>query len=141
MLNKIVTDCTINYNILNMRTNFMSALGRTNYTVHYMFYPTFMGLVYFVGLPWKAERDAAAKAAEWEGMVKRKAVDPDLFNPFSPIPFHNSIQVHYGTAHIKMQNFVKESSHINEDTYVWKNYHHSFDHGNKKSYTYNWTSV
>ena len=73
-------------------------------------------------------------------MAKAKVVDPDYFNPFTPIPFHNNPELKYVFADINMRKYVNEN-HINVKDYQWKNYHDSYDHGNKKTYLYNWTSV
>ena len=73
-------------------------------------------------------------------MAKAKTVDPDYFNPFSPIPFHNNAELKYVFAEVNMRKYVNEN-HINTKDYQWKNYHNSYDHGNKKTYTYNWSSV
>ena len=65
-------------------------------------------------------------------MVKAKPLDPDLFNPFTPIPFHNNPELKYVYANVNMRNYISQASHHNVDTYVWRNYHNSYDHGNKK---------
>ena len=77
-----------------MRSNAMSVFGRMGHTMHMMTYPGALAFVYFVGMPWYNARQAAAKQEEWDGMVKRRAVDPDLFNPFTPLPFHNLSLIH-----------------------------------------------
>ena len=71
-------------------------------------------------------------------MPKQKPVDPDYFNPFTPIPFHNNPELKYAHAHIKMRNYINEH-HINKDDYPYKNYVNSYDHGNKKTYQWNWS--
>ena len=75
-----------------------------------------------------------------EGMAKARPVDPDLFNPFTPIPFHNNPELRYVYAHINLRKYVNEH-HINTKDYIWKSYHDSYDHGSKKTYLYNWSSV
>jgi len=73
-------------------------------------------------------------------MAKAKVVDPDYFNPFTPIPFHNNPELKYVFAEINMRKYLNENQ-INLKDYPYKNYHDSYDHGNKKAYMYNWTSV
>ena len=75
-----------------------------------------------------------------EGMAKARPVDPDLFNPFTPIPFHNNPELRYVYAHINLRKYVNKH-HINTKDYIWKSYHDSYDHGSKKTYLYNWSSV
>ena len=124
-----------------MRSNALSVFGRMSHTAHMMFYPAAIGFYFYVVKPYNAKEAEKAKKDEWDSMVERRAVDPDLFNPFTPLPFHNSIQSHYGLAKLNMRGHVNTSNHINEETYVWKNFHNSYDHGNKKTHLYNWTSV
>ena len=72
-------------------------------------------------------------------MPKLVTMDPDDFHPFSAIPFHNNPQLRYRFANLKTINFM-DKNHINVDTYAFKNFHYSYDHGNKKQYTYNWVN-
>ena len=123
-----------------MKTNAMSALGRMGYGAHLMCYPAFGAFIVFGVMPWNAKRAEANKKADMDAMIDKKAVDPDLFSPFTPIPYHNNPELKYVFAHINMRKYVNQN-HINVDDYVWKNYHHSYDHDNKKSYTYNWVSI
>ena len=120
-----------------MRTNALSAFGRMGYSAHLAVYPAIFGFGYFVVLPWQKSSNDAAEKAEWDNMITQKAVDPDLFNPFTPIPFHNNPELKYAHSHIKMRNYINEN-HLNPDEYVWKNYHDSYDHGNKKRHVWNW---
>ena len=69
-----------------------------------------------------------------------KAVDPDCFNPFSAIPFHNNPELKYMYADTKMRGYL-DANQMNVNDYWFKQYHNSFDHGNKKTYLYNWVSV
>ena len=123
-----------------MRSNSMSAFGRMSYTTHLAFYPVSVAFYYLVVAPWRQTRAEAATKAEWDGMIKAKAVDPDIFNPFTQIPYHNNPELKYVFAHANMKNYVNKNN-INTKEYLWKNYHHSFDHNNEKVYTYDWTSV
>ena len=73
-------------------------------------------------------------------MPKAKRVDPDLFSPFSPVPYHNSQEVRYTFANINMHNYLNENQ-VNTKGYAWKGFHNSYDHDNKDTYTYNWVSL
>lgn len=73
-------------------------------------------------------------------MSKARKVDPDLFNPFSPIPYHNSPDVRYTFAKVNMHNYLNEN-HLNPENYIWKDFHNSYDHDHKNAYMYNWTSL
>jgi hypothetical protein len=106
-----------------------------------MFYPAALAGYYYGYAPYAAANAEAAKQEEWDNMVKKRAVDPDLFNPFTPIPFHGSLQSHYGLANINMVGHINQANHMNEDTYVWRSFTDSYDHGNKKRHLYNWTSI
>merc|ERR1711924_43008 len=86
----------------------------------------------YVYAPWSAKSAADAKQAEWDGMIKAKPVDPDTFNPFTPIPYHNNPELTYVYSHINMRNYVNQNS-INVDDYVWKGYHDSFDQNDSKA--------
>jgi hypothetical protein len=122
------------------RTNALSAFGRMGWGTHFLIYPISVGLYFGVYSPYKAKANQAVKDAEMAAMAKAKVVDPDYFNPFTPIPFHNNPELKYVFAEINMRKYVNEN-HINVKDYQWKNYHDSYDHGNKKTYLYNWTSV
>ena len=72
--------------------------------------------------------------------VTAAKVDPDLFNPFTPIPYHNNLELKYAFAHVNMRNYI-DKEHLNVDDYIWKSFHDSYDHGDKKKHMYNWTSI
>ena len=125
---------------MSFKPNPLSALGRMSYTAHLMFYPL-LGVLYFTALkPYLARRKERQEKEEWEGLPKTPKIDPDLFNPFTPIPYHNNPELKYVFAHIKMHNYINEN-HLNPENYVWKDYHNSYDHDHKNGYLYNWTSV
>ena len=124
-----------------VRSNALSTIGRMPYAVHMMFYPGAFAFYSFVVSPWMAARDAAAEQEEWDGMTKAKPLDPDHFNPFTPIPFHNNPELVYAYANVNMRNYISKETHTNADSFVWKNYHDSFDHGNKHQHKYNYASV
>ena len=115
----------------------MSAMGRMSYGVHMLIYPTFLSAYVFGYQPWAAEKAKKVLAQDFEDLSKARAVDPDLFSPFTPIPYHNNPELKYMYANIKMKDYVNEN-HINVTDYVWKGFHNSFDHDNKKTYMYNW---
>ena len=118
----------------------MSAFGRMSWGTHFLFYPTALAL-YFGGYkPYEARKAEATKKEEYEKMVKAKPVDPDYFNPFTPVPFHNNPELKYVFSGVSLRNYVNEN-HINAADYQWKNYFDSYDHANKKRYLYNWSSV
>ena len=122
------------------RSNAMSALGRMGWGTHALIYPTALAFYFGVYQPYSERSAAAAKEKEYEAMAKAKPVDPDDFNPFSPIPFHNNRELRYVFAEVNMRKYVNEN-HINVQDYQWKSYHDSYDHGNQKTYLYNWSSV
>ena len=45
-------------------------------------------------------------------MAKAKVVDPDYFNPFSPIPFHNNPELKYVFADVNMRNYLNRANGI-----------------------------
>ncbi len=123
-----------------MKVNALSALGRMNFATYLGIYPV-LGAAYFMMVkPYMAARAEKAKQDEWDALKPAKVVDPDTFSPFTPIPYHNSSEMRYALAHIKLRNFIQEA-HLNEQDYVWRNYHNSFDHGNKGTYKWNWANV
>ena len=124
-----------------VRANALSTLGRMNYNLHLLFYPGAFAAYWFIGAPYMEQKNKKAEQEEWDGMVKHRPVDPDLFNPFTPIPFHNNPELKYCYAGVNMKNYISQSTHFNAAEYRWRNYHNSYDHGNKKTYLYNWTSV
>ena len=123
-----------------MSANALSFLGRMGYWTHMAFYPSCFMTWKFVVSPWLAARDKAAAKKEWDELIAAKPVDPDLFNPFTPIPYHNNPELTYAFAHIKMKNYVNENG-INVNDYLWAGYHDSYDHNNAKQYRYNFTKI
>ena len=123
-----------------MQTNALSAFGRVNYYVHALTYPLLVGAYVYGYSPWSKKQAELKDQKELDEMIKAKKMDPDLFNPFTPIPWHNNPELKYQFANINMRNYVDEH-HLNVDDYIWKSYHNSYDHGNNKTYLYNWTSV
>ena len=89
-----------------VRANALSTLGRMNYSVHFLFYPGAFAAYYFLGAPYREAKKKAAEQEEWDGMVKHRPLDPDLFNPFTPIPFHNNPELKYNYANVNMRNYI-----------------------------------
>ena len=125
---------------MSYKPNPLSALGRLSYTGHLLFYPLAGAFYMMVVKPYMAKSSVEAEQKEWDSMPKLKKVDPDVFNPFSPIPYHNNPELKYVFASINMHKYVNEN-HINAEEYVWKDYHNSYDHDHKNAYMYNWTSM
>ena len=125
---------------MTARANPLSYLGRMSWTTHTLFYPGAIALYVFGIKPQLALYNERAKQKDWESLPKARKVDPDLFNPFTPIPYHNNPEFPYVFANVKMHNYVNKN-HLNVDTYVWKDYHNSYDQTNMNAYMYNWTSV
>ena len=74
-------------------------------------------------------------------MPKARPVDPDNFNPFSAIPFHNNVELRYRYANNQMHNYLDRRTQLNVNDYVYKSFHDSYDHSNRKQHTYNWVSM
>ena len=74
-------------------------------------------------------------------MPKAIAVDPDNFQPFSPIPFHNNPELRYRYAGMNLHNYLDPVTHLNLHDYTYKAFHDSFDHDNLKTYKFNWVSM
>ena len=125
---------------MSYRANPLSTLGRMSYGVHLLFYPGALLTYLFVVKPIMTKRNEASEQAQWDGMPKLKKVDPDIFNPFTPIPYHNNPELKYAFNHIKLFNYANKN-HINVRDYPWKDYHNSYDHNNTNEYLYNWVSM
>ena len=98
------------------RSNAMSAIGRMGWGTHFLIYPTAVAFYFGAYKPYQARGEEASKQAEYDGMAKAKIVDPDFFNPFSPIPFHNNPELKYVFAEVNMRKYVNEN-HINTKDY------------------------
>ena len=123
-----------------MNRNLLSAMGRMTWSAHLVLYPGIV-MMYLWGLkPYMARSNAAGEKKEWDMMPKAKPVDPDTFNPFTPIPYHNNSENKYNYANIRMFGYLNEN-HINVKEYLWKNYHNSYDHEDKNEYLFNWISI
>ena len=124
-----------------MKVNALSAFGRLSYGAHLALYPLIGGTVYFLGSTYQRNSAIKAKQQEIDSMPDYKPVDPDDFQPFSAIPFHNNVELRYRYANTKMHGYVDRNNHMNVQDYVYKTYHDVYDHDNRKQYMYNWVSV
>ena len=115
-----------------------SNLGRLSYSAHMLFYPTAFIFYQLVWKPYSANQAEKKEAEDWKDMPKARKVDYDIFNPFTPIPFHNNRELKYAYQHINMFGYVNEN-HINVKDYPYKQYHNSY--GENNEYLYNWTST
>ena len=89
--------------------NALSMFGRLSYGAHLALYPIVGGTSFFLYTT-KAARDAKLSAAETEAtMPKAASVDPDLFNPFTAIPFHNNIEMKYRYADVKLHGYLDKN--------------------------------
>ena len=114
-----------------MRTNTLSALGRLSYQAHLALYPILGGSLYFIYQTYSKISAEKQKAIELESMPKVKAVDPDNFNPFTPIPFHNNPELRYRYAGVRLYGYLDLKTQLNVNDYAYKGFHNSFDHSNK----------
>ena len=124
-----------------MRTNALSALGKMSYSAHMCLYPILFGGSYYAISNYVKYSNAKAEAVVIAAYPKLSPVDPDDFQPFSAIPYHNNPELRYRYANIKMFNYIDKNSHLNLETYSYKSFHDSYDHDNKKSYVYDWVST
>ena len=122
------------------QANMLSALGRVSYTTHLALYPLIGGSLYFIKNTYSAKAKITNDEAFAKSMPKAKAVDPDDFNPFTIIPFHNNPELRYRYANYKMHNYLNKDTQMNEGDYTFRGFHDSYDHGNKMAYLYNWVS-
>merc|ERR1712039_598422 len=123
---------------MNKAPNMLSALGRISYTGHLLLYPLIGGGSYFLYGTYKKATEETPEEHDAK-LPQAKEVDPDLFQPFSAIPYHNNLENHYRYADVKMHRFVGKT-HTNVNTDPFRNFHDSYDHGNKKQHLYNWVS-
>ena len=125
---------------MSFKSNALSSFGRMSWGAHLLVYPGIGALYMYVVKPYMKQREADQEKSEWESMPKTRKVDPDLFSPFSPIPYHNNPELKYGFAHIHMHKYLNENQ-INTKQYVWRSYHNSYDHNDQGAYLYNWVSL
>ena len=118
--------------------NFASNIGRVSYGVHMLFYPVAFLTYQFAWKPYSSYKAQKAEQQEWDDLPKARKVDYDIFNPFTPIPFHNNRELKYAYQHINMLGYVNEN-HINVKDYPYKQYHNI--NGEDTEYLFNWTST
>ena len=120
--------------------NPLSALGRMSYSAQLITYPI-AGLFYmYVMKPMYDKSVEDGKKRDEAMYPKARTVDPDLYTPFTPIPFHNNFTLKAAHKDLKMFGYINEH-HINPQSYFHKQYFHSFNHEDKDlSHTYNWHS-
>ena len=123
-----------------MRTNALSALGRLGYGTTFLLYPGAFAYYHLVKKPQDKADALQSQRDDLDTQVADIPVDPDLFNPFSTIPFHNNPELKYMYSGVKMRGYIDDNQ-MNVKDYWYKSYHDSYDHGNKKQHLYNWVSV
>ena len=111
------------------------------YASHLALYPALFGSVYLVVSSYTASSARKQAIADEKAMPKAQPVDPDNFNPFTAIPFHNNPELRYRYAETKMFGYLDPKTQINKNDYTYKLFHYSYDHDNEKTYTYNWVSM
>ena len=72
------------------KANPLSIIGRSGYFVNLLFLPGLFSLYKFVYTPYSKAKVEKAKIEASKGGAKPLRVDPDLCNPFTPIPYHNN---------------------------------------------------
>ena len=122
--------------------NMKSALGRMTWGAHLFIYPSIYLVWSQVIMPYKTYLDEEDMKAQWAALRKKAKVDPDLFNPFTPVPFHNNKELKYyhSNLHRRTTGYIDHHLGYNTDDFLWKDYHRSFDHDNKNGYLYDFTS-
>ena len=94
---------------MSYRPNPLSSLGRMSYITHMLVYPGILALYLYGVKPYMKNSADQAEKKEWDNMPKARKVDPDLFSPFSPIPYHNNPELKYGFAHVHMHNYINDN--------------------------------
>ena len=120
--------------------NALSFVGRLGYGATFLLYPGLITYHQLVYKPNSKKSTLQAKRDDLDTQVADIEVDPDCFNPFSTIPFHNNPELKYMYAGVRMRGYLDENQ-MNVKDYWYKSYHDSYDHGNKKQHLYNWVSV
>ena len=77
-----------------------------SYGAHLTLYPIVGGTTYFLWTTYKTSADAAQAKTDAETAPKAKACDPDLFNPFTAIPFHNNKELIYRYADVRLHGYL-----------------------------------
>ena len=121
--------------------NLLSMLGRMSYGAHLALYPLLGGSFYVVVNSYRKSSAEAQELADQAAMPKALPVDPDNFQPFSAIPFHNNPELKYRYATLKMHGYVDPKTQMNLENYHYKTYFDVYDHDGKKAYHYNWINM
>ena len=124
-----------------MKVNALSAFGRLSYGAHLALYPLLGGTAYFLGSTYSRNNAIKNEQKEIDSMPAYNPVDPDDFQPFSAVPFHNNQELRYRYANTKMFGYLDKNTHMNLKDYNYKSYHDVYDHGNNKQHLYNWVSL
>ena len=121
--------------------NLLSMFGRMSYGAHLSLYPILGGSFYVLYNSWSTSSAAKQEAADQAAMPKALPVDPDNFQPFSAIPFHNNPELKYRYATLKMHGYIDKRTQMNLDNYYYKTYFDVYDHDGKKAHHYNWVNM
>ena len=121
--------------------NALSMLGRMNYGGTMIAQTLVVGGGIYGYNIWSAHGAAKQAEEDKDNLPTLKTVDPDLFNPFTAIPFHNNPELKYRFANMKMHGYLDPKTHLNLKDYSYKGFHDSYDHSDKKQHYYNWISV
>merc|ERR1719321_376334 len=103
--------------------NALSMLGRMSYGAHMVTTTLILGGGYQGYSMYSAKSKADADKEVQDNLPKLMKVDPDVFHPFSPIPFHNNPELKYRYANMKLHGYVDAKSHLNLKDYAYKGYH------------------
>ena len=112
-----------------------------SYGAHVAATSLLVGSTYYFATAYSASSAEKQEAADYENLPKLKKVDPDLFNPFSVIPFHNNLELKYRYADMKLHGYLDPKTQLNVKDYSYKGFHDCYDHSGKKTHYYNWISV
>ena len=121
--------------------NTLSVFGRMSYGAHAVSTALLVGSSFWFYNSYSASSGEQQEKLDWENLPKLKKVDPDLFNPFSAIPFHNNMELKYRYADMKLHGYLDPKSQLNAKDYAYKGFHDCYDHSGKKQHYYNWISV
>ena len=121
--------------------NLLSMFGRMSYGAHLALYPLIGGSFYVMFNSYSKYSAAKNEILDQAAMPKAVPVDPDCFQPFSAIPFHNNPELKYRYATLKMHGYVDPKTQMNLENYHYKTYFDVYDHDGKKAYHYNWINM
>ena len=121
--------------------NALSMFGRMNYGATMVAQTVLIGGVGYIYHIRSAHNAKLQAKEDQENLPPLKSVDPDLFNPFTAIPFHNNPELKYRYANMKMHGYLDPKTQLNVKDYAYKGFHNSYDHSDKNQHLYNWISV